>query len=143
MKEDCVSISTAKLAKEKGFNEHCKYIYKKQKGSKIYILTYSVIRIKNSELIRRNKPMCAPTYDLLAKWLRDKKHLLITIFSKSQESWQFHITRPGQGLEDTRLYKDFSSYDEALRYAIQECLEKFIKIVDETIEETESKMEKI
>lgn len=60
------------------------------------------------------------------KWLREEKKLHITIYSQSQESWQYRITKPHQKLEDGLHREDFSSFEDALNHAIKEC----IKYVD-------------
>ena len=60
------------------------------------------------------------------QYLREEKKLHITIFSQSQESWQYRITKPHQRLEDGLHEEDFSSYEDALNHAIKEC----IKYVD-------------
>ena len=54
------------------------------------------------------------------KWLREEKHLHITIYSQSQESWQYRITKPHQKLEDGLHGEDFSSFEEALSEGIKE-----------------------
>jgi len=56
------------------------------------------------------------------KWLREVHKLHITIFSQSQESWMYRITRPGQKLEEGDYGEDFYSYEEALDAAIKHCL---------------------
>lgn len=56
------------------------------------------------------------------KWLREEKKLHITIFSQSQESWQYRITKPHQRLEDGIHGEDFSSYEEALAESIKEAV---------------------
>lgn len=56
------------------------------------------------------------------KWLREEKKLHITIFSQSQESWQYRITKPHQRLEDGIHGEDFSSFEEALSEGIKEAV---------------------
>ena len=121
MEEVYVKVITSQMAREKGFDEKCDYIYKHERKNKNYVLTYSP-SIKNSELSRYGKPACAPTQSFLAMWLRKKHHLLITILSKSQKRWDFRITRPNEEFDKAALYKDFPSYEEAMSYALQECL---------------------
>ncbi len=56
------------------------------------------------------------------KFLREEKKLHITIYSQSQESWQYRITKPHQKLEDGLHGEDFSSYEEALLEGIKEAI---------------------
>ena len=57
---------------------------------------------------------------LAQKWFRDKHKLHVTIYSCSQESWMYRITKQGQKLEEGVYAEDFSSYEEALNDALQE-----------------------
>lgn len=56
-------------------------------------------------------------YDI-AKYLREEKQLHITIYSQSQESWQYRVTRPHQKIVDGLFGEDFEDYEEALEDAI-------------------------
>ena len=56
------------------------------------------------------------------KWLREEKNLHITIFSSSQESWMYRITKPHQKLEDGMYGEDFTSYEEALLEGVKEAV---------------------
>ena len=60
------------------------------------------------------------------KWLREEKKLHITIYSQSQESWQYRITKPHQILEEGLHGEDFSSYEEALSEGIKNTI-NFLK----------------
>ena len=60
------------------------------------------------------------------KWLREEKKLHITIYSQSQESWQYRITKPHQILEEGLYGEDFSSYEEALSEGIKNTI-NFLK----------------
>ena len=57
---------------------------------------------------------------LAQKWFRDNHKLHVTIYSCSQESWMYRITKQGQKLEEGVYAEDFSSYEEALNGALQE-----------------------
>lgn len=56
------------------------------------------------------------------KWLRKKNGLHITIFSSSQQSWMFRITKPHQKLEDGVYGEDFYTYEDSLSAGINECI---------------------
>ena len=66
----------------------------------------------------------SPTLDEVQAFLRKKYKLHITIYSRSQESWQYRITKPGQALEDGEFGEDFSEYEEAQIDAIQKILKE-------------------
>jgi hypothetical protein len=106
MKEQVISFETAKLAKEKGFNEICtshylpeKQVYSADKPKSLFesALRYSrnkesydygaVVWFRNSDLhdenngngFRLDKGYTAPTQSLLQKWLREEHGIDIQI----------------------------------------------------------------
>src|SRR5690554_273098 len=113
MKEELVTFQVAKLAKEKGFNIGCKEGWVKHfiSGN-----NYIIDDLGNKHEIER------PTQALLQKWLREVHEIHITIFSKSQESWMYRITKKGQSLEEGLYGEDFNSYEEALEVGLFEAL---------------------
>ena len=137
MKEQVISFKTAKLAKEKGFNWECFGLYYlKHPEEEINVLTYDKHPLglnphkygfcdwNSDDFLFKDeiKRISAPTQSLLQKWLRDKHNLHITIFSSSQESWMFRITKPHQQLKDGIYGEDFYTYEEALESGLQETL---------------------
>lgn len=70
--EDYVSFETAKLLKEKGFNEPCLMCYNSDKKIDNYGLYRSY---KNSDVFA----LTAPTLQMAMKWLRKKHNLHIII----------------------------------------------------------------
>jgi hypothetical protein len=63
----------------------------------------------------------APLWQQVQEWFLEEHKLLITITSCSQESWQFHIQRPGDTL-NTLWREDFYSYKQARQAAIEQAL---------------------
>ena len=53
----------------------------------------------------------------------DNGAINVTIYSCSQESWMYRITKQGQKLEEGIYAEDFSSYEEALDDALQKMCE--------------------
>ena len=105
MKEQLISFDTAKLAKEKGFNIIQQIITTWNKNT------------REEEYTTDN----GITQSLLQKWLREEHNIHITITSISQESWQYHITKPGQRLGDN-YEEDFYTYEEALESGLHQAL---------------------
>jgi hypothetical protein len=61
----------------------------------------------------------------VVKWLLEKHQIWITITSISQESWQWHITKPGDSLG--KLYEeDFYTPEEAYSAAFDYVLKELI-----------------
>ena len=120
--EDYVSFETAKLLKEKGFDEECKKYYNLKLLSNLY---YGCGTVRNRDL--KDEDDCiAPTLQMAMKWLREMHHLHITVFSSSQESWMYRITKPHEALTDGAYGEDFDSYEEACEEAIKYCLENLV-----------------
>lgn len=116
MQEQIISFETAKLAKEKGFklDNHSVLDYYKPDGSKLKLKEFS------KEFIKFCVVYC--TQSLLQKWLREVHNIHITIYSKSQESWMYRITKKGQSLKEGLYGEDFETYEQALEDGILEAL---------------------
>ena len=124
--EDYVSFETAKLLKEKGFDELCSCFYHIN-GFKTDAGLYSN---RNSQFDFRNKIAC-PTLQMAMKWLREVHKLCISITPQVTDDdgdggclWQFAITSHLEPLSiSLELYEQ---YEEAYEMAIKYCLENLI-----------------
>lgn len=68
-----------------------------------------------------------PTIYEVQTFLRNKYKKHITIYSCSQESWQYRITEPHQNLEDGVFAEDFETYEDALVDALFVILKQIVK----------------
>ena len=68
-----------------------------------------------------------PTIYEVQAFLRNKYKKHITIYSCSQESWQYRITEPHQKLEDGIFAEDFETYEDALIDALFVILKQIVK----------------
>ena len=114
MEEQIISFKTAKLAKEKGFNEPQFNGYLNEQLEKYTSKSTHEQCIEEYYL--------APTQILLQKLIREIHNIHITIFSQSQESWMYRITKKGQKLEDGLYGEDFYTYEEALEEGLYQAL---------------------
>ena len=143
MEEQLISFETAKLAKEKGLLKCEEYFYTEEDGlcsidgdgEFLNIFNSNLEQIdyrydcngdfwydeENDEFYEPEKYL-AITQSLLQKWLRENYQLHITIYSASQESWMYRITRPHQELHEGLYDEDFENYEECLEHALQEAL---------------------
>ena len=150
MKEQLVNFETAKLAKEKGFEEFVSYCY--LEDGELYG-TYSLMNEDDSafidimdgnELENHNSSnfdrYSAPTQSLLQKWLREKYKTDIIIIVNYNQHKQIKTYRCGivyiKQLSDRQLIEtffirpegekflfiEFSTYEEALEKGLQEAL---------------------
>lgn len=121
MKEQLISFETAKLAKEKGFDESCLYWYGEEDtwGEKEKLKTpISLQTHKNSKSPKDT--YSAPSQSLLQKWLREVYHINIGCIP-AYGGYTYWINN----------YYDISwirynSYEEALKQGLHEAL-KLIK----------------
>ena len=124
--EDYVSFETAKLLKEKGFDEPCQTWYG------IYQeLNFLSEEEPNTNSSNRNAllDVACPTLQKAMKWLR-KKHILIVLdvenfyMDGSVASWIYHIWCD-DNIEESHS-ASFKTYEEACEAAIKYCLENLI-----------------
>jgi hypothetical protein len=114
MKELFLPYKQAKEIKECGFASACLEFYYDGALSRFHSGEVS------QEVIK------APTYHQAFSWFRNKHQLHATITSRSQESWQWHITKPGEEL-GTMYEEDFESFEKAEKA----CMIRLIKLIKE------------
>ena len=115
VKEEYVSFETAKLAKEKGFNEHCKYFYEE-------CLDSSIDRWECTDglfPVRVNEFFC-PTQSLLARWLMDKRDIFLSP-NISAYGYNFEIVKIST-LRVLKVTVISRKYEEAFEIALQDAL---------------------
>ena len=136
------SFETAKKVKAKGYNNptkmilrrinfHCESMNPEERKDPINWSEWEEIESYNpfcdsyEEKLDNGaikKQIVVPLLELhlAQKWFRDKHKLHVTIYSCSQESWMYRITKQGQKLEEGIYAEDFPSYEEALDNALKE-----------------------
>ena len=130
--EDYVSSETAKLLKEKGFDELCRS----------YWSDYHSLSFEHTKLFVSNDDdpvyLLRPTLQMAMKWLRENHNLYVTsvpngiggnvfymwIYKKYDCGWT-HIS---DGLDEKYKEAEFSSPEKACEAAIKYCLEDLIQI---------------
>jgi hypothetical protein len=120
MSKEFVPYELALELKQLGFDEPCFGYY-----DMVQEFNFPGCTMHNRNFINLKATM-TPLYQQAFRWFREKYQLHSTITSISQESWQWHITKPGESLG--KLYdEDFYTYEEAELA----CLRKLIEIVKE------------
>lgn len=121
MTEEFITLGTAKLLKEKGFNWYCKDIIREDNGR----VMQSVFRT-NKDLPK----LCysRPTQSLAQKWLRETKNLHISII-RNACGYGYDICKADNGTHIADgIFKgpndggQWNTYEEALEVGIQEAL---------------------
>ena len=120
--EDYVSFETAKLLKEKGFDEKCFALYNPDS-----MLIQSGIRLNNTQVGRVKGSYSAPTLQMAMKWLREVHNIDIFPWKIGKGIYSCAIFNSNTG-KDLSSDKDFPSekYEEACEAAIKYCLENLI-----------------
>jgi hypothetical protein len=124
MNKEFIPYEEALALKELGFDEPCFAGYSEDEHG----IMLCLMNILSDGLLNNPEDehceCLAPLYQQAFRWFRENYKLHSTITSVSQESWQWHITKPGESLG--KLYnEDFYTYEEAEL----ECLRQIIKIV--------------
>ena len=129
MEEQLISFETAKLAKEKGFDEKVYREYDKSGYLRCTSKSADVVLGPYDELLKSTE-YPAPTQSLLQKWLREVHKINIFISSKTIENKTIFIPH-GRTIPDTiknNLIVDIiqyctnNTYEEALEIALFEAL---------------------
>ena len=141
MEDTRITFETAKLAKEKGFNERLHYFYKVKSendvelygctkkelvGFKGYVPIYHKVRDyhTNKEKLNAKLYRCsAPTQSLLAKWLREEHNIIVLVDYEGIDGYyyKFYSYKEGNKNYDASD-KNYNTYEEALEAGIQEVL---------------------
>lgn len=139
MEEVLVSLETAKLLKEKGFNIPCRYChckeiqgddwrikdYIEEKKGTIYESESDTEINWNSDIYTFVTFYSAPTQSLAQKWLRDVHKLIINVVAKDDNIWTYILGPMGSFINIDEDYKDYPTYEEALEEGLKQSL-KFI-----------------
>ena len=120
--DQLVSLETAKLAKEKGYNQN-PYVTPNAYGPEF--TDGSNIKLRSSSLFNPDSNTCvAPTQTSLQRWLREtcKKDVIVSIYSSRRliGVW-YKVTYDGIGCRYT-LKTKYNVYESALEDGLQGAL---------------------
>ncbi len=122
--EDYVSFETAKLLKEKGFDEVCDCLYDNDEPGTPGLEINRDICCLNSSL--DDNQYAAPTLQMATKWLRDVHKLYITISHRFSHNADQDVCFSYYVNVDEGQDGEFMTYEEACEAAIKYCLENLI-----------------
>lgn len=123
--EDYVSVETAKLLKEKGFDEKCHMCW----DEITKVIESADEYATNSELLATY--ISAPTLQMAMKWLRELHNLWCEIAregKKGDATWYADVysLEKEDYVNDGAIRHYVSSYEEACEAGIKYCLENLI-----------------
>ena len=131
--EEYVSFETAKLLKEKGFDESTSMVYMSY-GDLCKLNRYDSIRNSNYNDITKNYFECtAPTHQMTMKWLREKYNIYISIqpdFPSDKDykmCWCWSASILHENCISLKEYQCYiETYEQAVEAGIKYCLENLI-----------------
>ena len=116
IEEDYVSFETAKLLKEKGFDEECIYVYRHDGSEDIWDADKEDIACQK------------PTLQMAMKWLRKKYNIHIEPrYFPTPNIYRYVIIHSPLTIENINSHPQyFNTHEEACEEAIKYCLENLI-----------------
>ena len=121
MEEQLISFETAKSAKEKGFDIHCRFYYDEE--------MLSVYENEDFPYNSWNDSLFAPTQSLLQRWLREIHYIDVLAFHKYRlkgTTWTSEVYFDSHLRYTNHDYENDYTYEEALEIGLLEGL-KLIK----------------
>lgn len=134
MEDQKISLETARLAKEKGFNEKCTFFYvigfktiKEELPLKTWGNYENNEKLLQAVSLAKGQPhlALAPTQSLLQKWLRENHKIHIVIKPYQNEFLDFTIavyTEHSNAIGGFEEDGSYISYEDALEDALQKAL---------------------
>lgn len=129
--EDYVSFETAKLLKEKGFDEGCSFV--------VNAVSKGVMPVSwpttNSEIEDEKADLIAlPTLQMAMKWLREEKNILIYVYPvidlQVKNNYTFYWRWDGKKKRHDASHigdkHNYESFEQAVEAAVKYCLENLI-----------------
>lgn len=121
--EDYVSFETAKLLKEKGFDEECSCFYDNVDYGTPGLEVDGRLYYKNSAL--DDEEYAAPTLQMAMKWLRKVYGLFIRITEDMTGNvFEWSVYQKNYGCKASTYVEE--SYEQACETAIKYCLKNLI-----------------
>jgi len=126
MKEELVEFETAKLAKEKGFNELVENYFEITTISKP--ISENTCKFQNINGLKSGNLASRPTQSLLQKWIREKNDIHIVVLPNSEKQFFYEVFRNFElPFESEELYsvlsgRVYNTYEEALEKGLYEAL---------------------
>ena len=124
--EDYVSFETAKLLKEKGFDEPCECFYDTEHND---ISIVNGWMDTSNSLLEEREFLCysAPTLQMAMKWLREVHSLWCEISWEGKGLWCMEVfSLMDEEFIPDSIVHEIKSYEEACEAAIKYCLENLI-----------------
>ena len=134
IQEAYVSFEVARLLKEKGFDEYCRYFYDCETPNTSYLSNKGYGEyIQNSKVYDGRNLAACPTHQMAMKWLREKHNICITIYPDKENGYEavlydikndVEIVLQSFGVYGIHIYEEI--YEQAVETALKYALENLI-----------------
>ena len=134
IEEAYVSFEVAKLLKEKGFDEYCRYFYDCETPNTGYLSNKKYGEsVHNSKVYDGRNLAACPTHQVAMAWLRKNHNICITIYPDKENGYEavlydikndVEIVLQSFGVYGIHIYKE--NYEEAIESALKYVLENLI-----------------
>jgi hypothetical protein len=126
MEEQLITFDTAKLSKEKGFENKTPHKLRRDYYNHLGEINGDVKEYVKSYINKKStnnlETIDAPTQSLLQKWLREEHDLFVCVDKSDDKANSYFLSTNCIG-----IYGEYKTYEEALEKGLQEAL-KLIKI---------------
>lgn len=133
IEESYVSLDTAKMLKEAGFNVPCRGVYVTDRTGYYEFREYDNKQTKDDLCWNTEDGFqyeyLAPTQALAARWLREEHNIMIVpFFDDYMGKWYYVIdgVKKQSGIKCVQSASDYDNYENALEAGLQEAI-KLIK----------------
>lgn len=118
MRDEIITEETAKLAKEKGFDNGCEYLW----GT--YEDYVGLHHVDNYNRMNKENQYSAPTQSLLSRWIREKHSIHIEIYCNAS-GWGYILTKlNGTTIQEIMDDVFFNTNELALEVGLVEALKR-------------------
>lgn len=127
--EDYISLETAKLLKEKGFDEATNRYYNAQCDQIRTVSDTFMWHWNNEEFVKRvlmDGAIAIPTLQMAMKWLREVHKYEIYPYHQNSEDcdkWWFEIVKFPSPVSEYESNAIYATYEEVVEAAIKYCLD--------------------
>ena len=130
IEEAYVSFEVAKLLKEKGFDEYCRYFYDCETPNTGYLSNKKYGEsIHNSKVYDGRNLVACPTHQMAMAWLREVHNIIIepeSVWNGKEWEYLLFVVTPQNADSPYYEHNPYKSYEECIEAALKYVLENLI-----------------
>jgi len=130
IEEAYVSFEVAKLLKEKGFDEYCRYFYDCETPNTGYLSNKKYGEsVHNSKVYDGRNLAACPTHQVAMAWLREVHNIIIepeSVWNGKEWEYLLFVVTPQNADSPYYEHNPYKSYEECIEAALKYVLENLI-----------------